>query len=36
VRVETRNRLFTMIVELMQDASKEDRTPLSARGGLRG
>jgi small-conductance mechanosensitive channel len=36
VRVETRNRLFTMIVELMQDASKEDRAPLSARGGLRG
>ena len=25
VRVETRNHLFTMIVELMQGASKEDR-----------
>jgi small-conductance mechanosensitive channel len=38
VRVETRNRLFAMIVELMQGASKEDRNiaPLSAHGGLRG
>jgi small-conductance mechanosensitive channel len=35
VRVETRNHLFAMIVELMQDPSKEDHnaTPLSRVGG---
>ena len=34
VRVETRNRLFTMIVELMQGGSKEDKdlAPLSPHG----
>jgi len=34
VRVETRNHLFAMIVELMQGVSKEDRniSPLSPRG----
>src|SRR5450759_2114286 len=34
VRVETRNHLFTMIVELMQGGSKEDRNlaPLSPQG----
>src|SRR6266699_1393899 len=38
VRVETRNRLFAVIVELMQGESKEDRNfaPLSARGSLKG
>src|SRR6266496_981214 len=38
VRVETRNRLFAVIVELMQRESKEDRNfaPLSARGSLKG
>ena len=38
VRVETRNRLFAVIVELMQGESKEDRNlaPLSAPGSLRG
>lgn len=38
VRVETRNRLFAVIVELMQGASKEDRNlaPLSARGSPKG
>jgi small-conductance mechanosensitive channel len=37
VRVETRNRLFAVIVELMQGESKEDRNfaPLSARGSLK-
>jgi small-conductance mechanosensitive channel len=36
-RVETRNHLFAMIVELMQGASKEDRNlaPLSPQGGLK-
>jgi hypothetical protein len=35
VRVETRNHLFAMIVELMQGVSKEDRNvaPLSRMGG---
>jgi small-conductance mechanosensitive channel len=35
VRVETRNHLFAMIVELMQGVSKEDRNvaPLSRKGG---
>ena len=34
VRVETRNHLFAMIVELMQGASKEDKNlaPLSPMG----
>jgi len=38
VRVETRNRLFAVIVELMQGESKEDRNlaPLSAPGSLKG
>jgi small-conductance mechanosensitive channel len=38
VRVETRNRLFAVIVELMQGESKEDRNlaPLSAHGSLKG
>ena len=38
VRVETRNRLFAMIVELMQGVSKEDRNlaPLSPHGTLKG
>ena len=38
VRVETRNHLFAMIVELMQGASREDRNlaPLSAHGRLQG
>ena len=38
VRVETRNRLFAMIVGLMQGVSKEDRNlaPLSPHGGLKG
>jgi small-conductance mechanosensitive channel len=38
VRVETRNRLFAVIVELMQGESKEDRdfAPLSARGRVKG
>jgi small-conductance mechanosensitive channel len=34
VRVETRNRLFAMIVELMQAGSKEDRTAVGASDGL--
>ena len=29
VRVETRNRLFALIIDLMQGASKEDRNPVS-------
>jgi len=38
VRVETRNRLFAMIVELMQGVSKEDRSlaSLSSHGRLKG
>jgi small-conductance mechanosensitive channel len=38
VRVETRNRLFALIVELMQGESKEDQNlaPLSAPGSLKG
>jgi len=38
VRVETRNHLFAMIVELMQGVSKEDRNlaPLSPHGRLKG
>ena len=38
VRVETRNHLFAMIVELMQGGSKEDRNlaPLSPHGKLKG
>lgn len=38
VRVETRNHLFAMIVELMQGVSREDRNlaPLSPHGGLKG
>jgi hypothetical protein len=38
VRVETRNRLFAVIVELMQGESKEDRdfAPLSAGGSVKG
>jgi hypothetical protein len=38
VRVETRNHLFAMIVELMQGVSKEDRSlaPLSQHGSLKG
>jgi hypothetical protein len=38
VRVETRNRLFAMIVELMQGEPKDDRNfaPLSAGGTLKG
>jgi small-conductance mechanosensitive channel len=38
VRVETRNRLFAVIVELMQGESKEDGNvaPLSASGSLKG
>ena len=38
VRVETRNHLFGLIVELMQGESKEDLNfpPLSARGNLKG
>jgi len=38
VRVETRNHLFAMIVELMQSASKEDKNlaPLSPHGSLKG
>ena len=38
VRVETRNRLFAMIVELMQGVSKEGRNlaPLSPHGTLKG
>jgi small-conductance mechanosensitive channel len=37
VRVETRNHLFTMIVDLMQGGSNEDRnpTPLAPHGELR-
>ena len=37
VRVETRNHLFTMIVELMQGGSKEDRNfaPLTPHGRLK-
>jgi small-conductance mechanosensitive channel len=38
VRVETRNHLFAMIVDLMQNMSKEDRdlAPLSPQGRLKG
>jgi small-conductance mechanosensitive channel len=38
VRVETRNHLFAMIVDLMQGDSKENRNPapLSPQGGSRG
>jgi small-conductance mechanosensitive channel len=38
VRVETRNQLFSMIVELMQGAPKEDRNlaALSSAGGVKG
>jgi small-conductance mechanosensitive channel len=38
VRVETRNHLFTMIVDLMQGVPKEDRSlaPLAPPGDLRG
>ncbi len=38
VRVETRNRLFAVIVELMQGESKEDRNlaPLPTHGSLKG
>src|SRR5437773_1980389 len=38
VRLETRNRLFSRVVELMQGESKEDRNlvPLSAPGSLKG
>ena len=38
VRVETRNHLFAMIVDLMQGGSKEDRNlaPLSPQAGLKG
>jgi small-conductance mechanosensitive channel len=38
VRLETRNRLFAVIVELMQDESKKDRNlaPLPAQGSLKG
>jgi len=38
VRVESRNHLFAMIVELMQGVSKEDRNlvPLSTDGSLKG
>src|SRR6266536_6084711 len=38
VRVETRNHLFAMIVELMQGGSKEDRNlaPLTPHGRLKG
>ena len=38
VRVETRNHLFAMIVDLMQGVSKEDRNlaPLSPHGRLKG
>src|SRR4029077_3975853 len=38
VRVETRNHLFAMIVDLMQGGSKEDRNlaPLSPQAGLEG
>jgi small-conductance mechanosensitive channel len=38
VRVETRNHLFAMIVDLMQVASNEDRNlaPLSPQGGVKG
>jgi small-conductance mechanosensitive channel len=38
VRVETRNHLFAMIVDLMQGGSKEDRnlTPLAPQAGLKG
>lgn len=38
VRVETRNNLFAMIVDLMQGASKEDRNlaSLSTQGGAQG
>jgi hypothetical protein len=38
VRVETRNHLFGLIVELMQDVSKEDRNlaPLSPQGTVKG
>jgi hypothetical protein len=38
VRVESRNHLFAMIVELMQGVSKEDRSlvPLSTDGSLKG
>jgi hypothetical protein len=38
VRVESRNHLFAMIVELMQGLSKEDRnrTPLSPHPSLKG
>jgi len=38
VRVETRNRLFAVIVELMQGEYKEDRNlaPLPTHGSLKG
>jgi hypothetical protein len=38
VRVETRNHLFAMIVDLMQNVSKEDRdlAPLFPQGILKG
>jgi small-conductance mechanosensitive channel len=38
VRVETRNNLFAMIIDLMQGASKEDRSlaSLSTQGGAKG
>lgn len=38
VRVETRNRLFAMIVDLMQGGPKEERNPatLSPQAGLKG
>ena len=38
IRVETRNNLFAMIVDLMQGASKEDRNlaSLSTQGGAKG
>ena len=38
VRVDTRNRLFAMIVELMQGVSKENRNlaSLSPHGSLKG
>ncbi len=32
VRVETRNHLFAIIVDLMQGGSKEDRTALATDG----
>jgi small-conductance mechanosensitive channel len=36
VRVETRNRLFSVIVELMQGESKDNLAPLSALGSVKG